>query len=131
MTSTASRLATVQRAIENLEAQLSQSQTSREKSLMARIAALEKELADVRRGEFEVLQGPQAEEGVREVLGSAIYSYSMNYLGLPAGNIPAGFHDGLPIGVQLIGQRWREDWILDACEVIEAQAGVMAERLWS
>ena len=72
MTSTASRLATVQRAIENLEAQLSQSQTSREKSLMARIAALEKELADVRRGEFEVLAGPQAEEGVREVYQLAV-----------------------------------------------------------
>ncbi|MEM7059144.1 MAG: amidase [Pseudomonadota bacterium] len=69
-------------------------------------------------------------EGVREVLGAAIYSYSMNYLGLPAGNIPAGFHDGLPIGVQIIGQRWREDLILDACEVVEARAGVMAERLW-
>ena len=73
----------------------------------------------------------EGEEGVREVLGGAIYSYSMNYLGLPAGNVPAGFHDGLPIGVQLIGQRWREDWILDACEAIEARAGRMCERLWS
>ena len=70
-------------------------------------------------------------EGVNEVLGGAIYSYSMNYLGLPAGNIPAGFHDGLPIGVQIIGQRWREDWILNACEVVESRAGIMAERLWS
>jgi hypothetical protein len=47
MTSTASRLATVQRAIENLEAQLSPSQSGREESLKRRIQALEEELADV------------------------------------------------------------------------------------
>ena len=27
-------------------------------------------------------------EGVREALGSAIWSYSMNFMGLPAGNLP-------------------------------------------
>ena len=72
MTSTASRLATVQRAIENLEAQLNRSQAEREKSLTARIDALKKELAAVRSGEFEVLDGPQAEEGIREVYQLAI-----------------------------------------------------------
>ena len=70
-------------------------------------------------------------DGVREVLEAGIYSYSMNYLGLPAGNIAAHFHDGLPIGVQIVGQRFREDLILDACEVVEGRAGVMAERLWA
>ena len=70
-------------------------------------------------------------EGVREGLGAAIWSYAMNFLGVPAGNVPAGFHDGLPIGVQIVGQRFREDLILDACEVVEARAGVMAERLWA
>lgn len=72
MTSTASRLATVQRAIESLEAQLNRSQTEREESLAARIEALEKELTAVRSGEFEVLDGPQAEEGIREVYQLAI-----------------------------------------------------------
>jgi hypothetical protein len=67
MTSTASRLATVQRAIENLDAQLSPSQTDRELSLKARIDALTKELSAVQAGVFEVLDGPQAEEGIREV----------------------------------------------------------------
>lgn len=70
-------------------------------------------------------------EGVREVLGSAIWSYSMNFMGLPAGNVPAHFADGLPIGVQIVGRRFREDMILDACEAVEAKAGVMAERLFS
>ena len=69
-------------------------------------------------------------DGVREVLEAAIYSYSMNFMGLPAGNIAAHFHDDLPVGVQIVGQRFREDLILDACEVIEAKVGNMAERLW-
>lgn len=67
MTSTASRLATVQRAIENLEAQLSHSQTGREQTLKARIDSLSEELEKVRVGDFEVLDGPLAEEGIREV----------------------------------------------------------------
>ena len=72
MTSTASRLATVQRAIEDLEAQLNRSQVDREKSLMAKIDALTRELAAVQSGEFDVLEGPQAEEGIREVYKLAI-----------------------------------------------------------
>ena len=80
---------------------------------------------------FKWNRDEEGEEGVREVLGGAIYSYSMNFLGLPAGNIPANFHDGLPIGVQIVGRRCREDMILDACEVVEKATGVMAERLWA
>lgn len=67
MTSTASRLATVQRAIEELDAHLSSSQHGREESLLRRIQALEVELAAVRSGDFEVLSGSMAEEGIREV----------------------------------------------------------------
>jgi amidase len=72
----------------------------------------------------------QGEDGVREVLGSAIYSYSMNLLGLPAANVPANYNDGQPVGVQIVGRRFREDLLLDAAEVIEADVGVMAQRLW-
>ncbi|MFN3262073.1 MAG: amidase [Pikeienuella sp.] len=70
-------------------------------------------------------------EGAREALGSAVWSYSMNYLGLPAGNVPAHFNGSQPINVQIVGARWREDMILDACAAVEARAGSMAERLWS
>ena len=72
MTSTASRLATVQRAIENLELQLSSSQSGRVASLQARIDTLEKELQSVQSGTFDVLEGPQAEEGIREVYQLAV-----------------------------------------------------------
>lgn len=67
MTSTASRLATVQREIENLEARLNPDQDSRVASLQERIGKLEKELAAARRGEFEVLEGAPAREGIREI----------------------------------------------------------------
>lgn len=73
-------------------------------------------------------QGP---EGVREVLGAGLYSYSMNYMGLPAGNIPANYNDGLPVGIQIVGRRFREDMILDACEAVEQRVGVMAEKLFA
>jgi amidase len=72
-------------------------------------------------------QGP---EGVREVLGSAFYSYSINFLGLPAANLAANFNDGLPVGVQIVGRRFREDLILDAAEAVEDRVGIMAHRLW-
>ena len=72
----------------------------------------------------------QGEEGVREVLGSAIYSYSMNLMGLPAANVPANFHEDIPVGVQIVGRRFHEDQILNAAEAVEAKAGVMARRLW-
>ncbi len=70
-------------------------------------------------------------EGVREALGSGLYSYSMNFMGLPAGNVPANYNDGMPIGVQIVGRRFREDMILDACEAIEGRIGVMAEKLFA
>ncbi len=67
MTSTASRLATVQREIENLEAKLNPAKESRAAHLKSRIARLQNELEQVERGEFEVLDGSRAEEGVREI----------------------------------------------------------------
>ena len=73
--------------------------------------------------------------GVREVLGSALWSYSINFIGLPAGNIPtqlSKLERGIqPINVQIIGQRWREDAIVDAMISIEDRVGTMAQNLWS
>jgi amidase len=69
-------------------------------------------------------------EGVKDIFDSMIYSYGINYLGLPAGNIPIGLIEGRPSGVQIVGQRFREDMILDAMEVVESQVGVLAHGLW-
>ena len=73
-------------------------------------------------------QGPAA---VRDLFDSAIYSYGVNFLGLPAGVVPVGLVDGLPVGVQVIGPRYREDLVLDAMGAIEAQTGSILDGLWS
>ncbi len=72
----------------------------------------------------------EGREGAEEVMLKGFYSFAMNYMGLPAGNIPANYNDGLPVGVQIVGQRFREDLILDSCEAVEARVGVMAHRLF-
>lgn len=68
-------------------------------------------------------------EGARAVLGRGQYSFAINFLGLPAGHVTAGYHDGMPVGVQIVGGRFREDMILDALEVIERQVGSAASKL--
>ena len=71
MTSTASRLATVQREIENLETRLNPNAQSRADHIRRKIRDLEHELADVEAGRFKVLEGAEAAEGIREVYNLA------------------------------------------------------------
>jgi amidase len=49
---------------------------------------------------------------------------AVNLLGLPAVAVPVGRAADVPLGVQLIGSRYREDLCLDAAEVIEARHGL-------
>jgi amidase len=49
----------------------------------------------------------------------------MNLLGLPVACVPTGLANGLPLGVQIIGNRFREDLCLDAAEAIEARLGLI------
>ena len=76
-------------------------------------------------------EGP---EGVQDALGGALWSFVMNFIGLPAGNLPAHvatLPDGpRPIGVQIVGRRWREDLVVAAMQAIEAEAPPVCERLW-
>ncbi len=73
-------------------------------------------------------------EGVHEVLGCAVYSYAMNFIGLPAACVPARLANlpsgPQPINVQVAARRWREDLAVDAAIEIEARVGSMAEVLW-
>ncbi len=79
---------------------------------------------------YEWDRDAQGTEGVRETLEAGIYSIAFNYPGLPAGIIAANYNDGLPVGVQIVGARFREDLILDACEEIESRVGIMARHLF-
>jgi amidase len=72
----------------------------------------------------------ESEASAHDLFKSAIYSTGINYLGLPAGVVPAGYVAGNPAGVQIVGRRFREDLILDAMAVIESAVGVAAQQLW-
>jgi len=78
------------------------------------------------------IEGPA---GVRDVLGSAVYSYMFNFTGLPAGCLPTRLAERpngpQPINVQIVGRRWREDLIVDACGAIEQRVGRMCDALWA
>ena len=71
MTSTASRLAIVQREIENLETHLNPDPRRREDHIKRKIAALQQELEQVRRGDIKTLPEQQAVEAIREVFNLA------------------------------------------------------------
>lgn len=73
-------------------------------------------------------------DGVRDVLGVALYSYSMNFLGLPAGVVSTHLAPSTggvqPVGVQIVGQRWREDMVCQAMAEVEKRVGRMCDPLW-
>ncbi|HEY2356716.1 MAG TPA: amidase [Phenylobacterium sp.] len=57
---------------------------------------------------------------------------AISVLGLPVAVAPVGLDGGgHPVGVQLIGSRYREDLCLDAAAAIERRVGVLAHTLWA
>jgi len=69
------------------------------------------------------------EKGV-ELMSALEPSFSINALGLPSAAVPMGLHAGVPHGLQIVGQRFREDMCLDAAEVIERRVGILSHQLW-
>jgi amidase len=70
-------------------------------------------------------------DALRKMWIDLSFSVTVNAMSLPAAVVPIRLHDGLPIGVQLIGRRFREDVVLDAAASIERGIGVFAAKLWA
>ena len=79
---------------------------------------------------FEIGFDTTDAERTRHVLECQALMVTVNVLGFPAVAVPVGTAavegapKGLPVGVQVIAGRYREDLALDAAEVIEAQHGL-------
>ena len=84
---------------------------------------------------FTAGRDTEGAEGVREALGQAHWSFLMNFIGLPAGNLPTHLAQlptgAQPIGVQIVGRRWREDQIVDAMQAIENDIPPICTELWN
>lgn len=48
-----------------------------------------------------------------------VYTVGANIAGIPGVSVPAGFVDGLPVGVQILGPMWSEELILNIGSKIE------------
>lgn len=79
---------------------------------------------------FRVDEDIEDENRARRLFTELRPSYSVNALGLPSVAVPAGIHEGVPFGLQIVGARFREDLCLDAAEVLEKKTGILARRLW-
>ncbi len=60
-----------------------------------------------------------------------VFTVTVNMAGLPGISVPAGLsHDGLPLGLQLIGKPFDEETLFQAGTVIEDAAGHFAAERW-
>ena len=65
----------------------------------------------------------QDDASVERLYRSHVWLFATAFLGLPSVSVPVGVVDGVPMGVQVIGRRFREDQVLDAAEAIERACG--------
>ena len=56
---------------------------------------------------------------------SDVFTVTANLAGVPALSVPIGLAEGLPVGGQLMAAHWREDTLLNAAAVLEAELGVV------
>lgn len=68
------------------------------------------------------IAGPAEHEHVGRAMRMCAAS---SLVGVPAVAVPTGFSEGLPLGVQIIGQFYREDTCLEAASIIESHFGAI------
>ncbi|OOG50402.1 amidase [Polaromonas sp. C04] len=64
-------------------------------------------------------------DSMRRVAAANWSMMAIALLGMPAAAVPTGIANGLPVGVQLMAGRWRDELVLHAADVIEERAGVI------
>ncbi len=57
-------------------------------------------------------------EAMNRLIGWCM-TYPINFTGHPAASVPAGLADGLPVGMQIVGQRGADSDLLAACAAFE------------
>ena len=62
----------------------------------------------------------RGDEALRKLLRAHEPMTAISLLGLPGLSVPTGISEGVPVGVQLVANRFQEDLCLSAGEVIEA-----------
>ncbi|MCK6211379.1 amidase family protein [Georgenia sp. EYE_87] len=73
---------------------------------------------------FEIDADVQDVDRMEQVINAQWPMMSLAFLGFPGLSVPVTLGNGLPIGVQLVGQKFREDVLLQAGRVIEARNDV-------
>ncbi len=64
-----------------------------------------------------------APEHRRMAANDYLYTLPFSLTGQPALSVPAGWADGLPLGVQIVARRWRDDVALAVGQALEAGPG--------
>jgi amidase len=74
---------------------------------------------------FELGLDQRGDAEMRRILDAVAPILAPAVLGLPCVSVPTGVQANVPLSVQLVAGRFREDLCLDAAEVIEQHAGVL------
>jgi amidase len=74
---------------------------------------------------FELGLDQQGDAEMKRILDAMAPILAPAVLGLPCVAVPTGIRDTIPLGVQFVAGRFREDLCLDAAESVESRAGVL------
>ena len=74
---------------------------------------------------FELGLDQRDDAAMARILDSVTPILAPAVVGLPCVAVPTGIRNNVPLGVQLVAGRFREDLCLDAAEIIESRAGAL------